>query len=105
MAQWVKDPVKSLVWLGLLLWLRFIPWCGNFHLPQAGKKKKKRKNKSNYSTVLMLKLHYIARLSPNRCLLGSYRIVAEQLTNPISIHEDSGSISGLIQWGKDLALP
>ena len=41
-AQWVKDPVKSLVWLGLLLWLRFNPWSGNFHLPQAGKKKKKK---------------------------------------------------------------
>ena len=29
-AQWVKDLVLSLVWLGLLLWHRFNPWLWNF---------------------------------------------------------------------------
>ena len=31
-------------------------------------------------------------------------IVAEQVKNPTSILEDVGSIPGLIQWIKDLAL-
>ena len=32
-------------------------------------------------------------------------IVAQRLTNPTRIHEDSGSIPGLTQWIKDLTLP
>ena len=31
-AQWVKDPALSLQRLRSLLWLRFDPWCRNFHL-------------------------------------------------------------------------
>ena len=31
--------------------------------------------------------------------------VAQQLTNPTSVHEDVGSIPGLTQGVKDLALP
>ena len=44
MAQWVKDPALSLLWLVLALWLRFDPWLGNFCMLWALlKKKKKRK--------------------------------------------------------------
>ena len=30
--------------------------------------------------------------------------MAQQLANPANIHEDSGSIPGLIQWVKNLAM-
>ena len=37
-AQRVKDPVLS------LLWERFDPWPGNFHMLECGPKKKKKKS-------------------------------------------------------------
>ena len=32
-------------------------------------------------------------------------IVAQQVKNPASIHEDAGLIPGLAQWGKDPVVP
>ena len=36
---------------------------------------------------------------------GRGPIVAQQLTNLASIHEDTGSVPGLAQWVRELALP
>ena len=41
MPQQAKDPVLSMLWLESLLWLRFDPWPGNFHISWTQPKKKK----------------------------------------------------------------
>ena len=43
MAQWVKDPVSSLLWLRLLLWCRFDSWPGIFCMLWVLPKKRKKK--------------------------------------------------------------
>ena len=44
-AQQVKDLALSLPWFRLLLWHRFDPWPGNFHMLWLQPKKKKKKKK------------------------------------------------------------
>ena len=42
MVQWIKDLTLSLQQLGSLLWYEFNSWPGNFRVPWAEEKKKKR---------------------------------------------------------------
>ena len=42
MAQGVKDPAQSVLWLWLLLCRRFNPWPRNFPMPWAPRKNKER---------------------------------------------------------------
>ena len=46
-------------------------------------------------------LHFTVLL--RKVVLG-IPFVAQQLTNPTRIHEDEGSVPGIAQWVKDLAL-
>ena len=82
MAQEVKDPALPLQQLQSRLWLGFSPWLGNVHTPQAQPEKSNKLKRNS--------------IQSSRC--GS---VVRNLT---SIREDVGSVPGLAQWAKDLAL-
>ena len=63
--QWINDPVLSVQWLGLLLWHGFDPWCGNFHMPQVKKKKKKKGFLTDTSAFLWLSSSLFCSLTPS----------------------------------------
>ena len=50
--KWVKDPALSLQCLRLLLWHRFEPWSGDFYMPKAWPKRKKKEGTCMYVFVL-----------------------------------------------------
>ena len=59
-AQWVKDLVLSLQRLGLLVWHRFDPWPGNFHMLIAQPKTKQNKtNKQKHPSSLSCRNYFI----------------------------------------------
>ena len=87
LAQWVKDPAWLWLWCRPAATAPIQPLAlEKLHMPrvrpQKQKKKKQKKKNQNRSS---------------HC--GSVE------TNSTSIHEETGSIPGLDQWVKDLALP
>ena len=81
MAQWVKDPAFSLLWLWLLLWFRVQSLAWELGTPAC---------------------HGIGQKNPQKP--GSSYCGAEE-TNQTTNHKVAGSTPGFAQWVKDLALP
>ena len=63
MAQQVKDLVSS------LLWYRFNPWPGNFHIPRVRQKQKTKNKKTNKQTKKT------AAAAPNRVYCGIDQVI------------------------------
>ena len=80
MAQWVKDPALSLLWLRLQLWHWFYLWPQNFHIKKAWAKIKKERNKNKlgkdlfsfwtliYSLTFCVPLHKIRTVLTSKAL-------------------------------------
>ena len=86
MAQWVKDPVLSLLWLGLLLWCGFHPWPWELSCAMYGCGQKLPKTKKKKKTFWSF-------------------CVAQQDWWRLGSHGGMGLMPGPIQWVKDSALP
>ena len=55
MAQRVKDWALSLQWLEWLLWHRFEPWPGHFHMLRAWPTRQNKTKKTNSNAISHLK--------------------------------------------------
>ena len=73
-AQWIKDLILSLQWLGLLLWLMFECQTRNFHMSWTQPKKKKKKKKKNVKKVF-----FFFFLSFKGCTCNLWKFSAEGL--------------------------
>ena len=54
MAQWVKDLLLSLQWLGSLLGRKCNPWPRNFHMPWVQKNKNKNLKNNNKTQLVCI---------------------------------------------------
>ena len=86
LEQWVKDLTLLQLWSHM--WLRFNPWPGNFH-NTVGTAEKGGGKKGHLGEFLLWH-------SGLRIKLQGVPTVSQQVRNPTNIHEDVGSVPGLL---------